>query len=865
MNYKFFAVVLFAATFLVSGAYAQNTYYLPQVANGTYAGGSDRTTFILFNNTSSRATVSLDLTDDNGNPLTLTITGRGTGSSFPIDLPAGASVMLQTNGQGALAVGAAKVTSNVAIGVSAIFTIYDSQGNYVTETGVGSSVTSTSFVLPVDTTGSFNTGLALYNTGGTPVTVTMNLYNTSGQQAASTLVLPTPLGANAHTAQFVAGTNQLFPSMTNFQGTLVVTCTSPIAAMVLRQYSNGSALTFTSLPIVPTSSTKTSLNLAQVGNGGGIQTSFLIFNFSSSAANITLTLTKDNGSPLSVTIPGRGTASTFTFSNLAPNASLFLQTDGAPASTDVGAAAIASNVPIGAAGVFTVKNSAGVFQTETGVGDSSVLTTFTLPVDVTGNFNTALALFYPGGSSAGSCTFRLLDSSGNQVGSDVTRDFSSQPHLAIFVDQLFPGTSNFRGTLAVTSTTGVSAMTLRYNSSPLSYTTLPVVSGAYLSTGGTATTSRLLSTTETGIAATSNVVRNKTLLTGFRLSGAITGPGQATGVLATSGSSIYAGVVNTSTGRYVIVLPAGTYTLKISFTPNGVSSSQSLNVTSTVTGSVTVAGDTTANITLPTVTLFNVSGTVIGLSNLSATATGLEINFVTADGSIDGTFSLNANGNYQGLLPAATYSSGISASISHATSLLPISQTLGMYNLGPATVSGATVIPPYTVPATATLSGTVNGTGTPVIGVSVGASTESSTIVSSSTADMLSAQYKMLLPRNLTYTVDVTMALISGSSYLGSIVFPNPGSSLNLSADVVNYNFTVPTLPSRVTISGKVTDASNNPVSDVSVLASSQSITNTPNLQFSTFAQTDAGGNYSISVLSGTNYQLVFYPPPPTP
>jgi hypothetical protein len=856
MKCKVLGVVLFATAFLVSGAYAQNTYELPQVANGTFSGGSERTTFLLFNNTSTAATGSLDLTDNNGNPLTLTITGQGTSSSFPIDLPAGASVMLQTDGQGPVVVGAATVTSTVSIGVSAIFSIYDSQGNYVTETGVGSSVPSTNFVLPVDTTGFYNTGLALFNSSGGPVTVTMNLLDTAGQQAASTLVLP-PLGAGSHLAEFIAGASQFFPSMTNFQGTLVVQCSAPIAAMVLRQYQNASTLTYTSLPIVPTSSTKTALNLAQVANGGGDQTSFLIFNISAAPANVTLSLIQNDGSPLSVTIPGQGTNSTFNFPDLAPGASLFLQTDGAPATTQSGAAAITSNVPIGAAGIFTVRN-AGVFQTETGVGDSPVLTSFTLPVDIAGNFDTALALFYPNGSAGASVTFRLLDSSGAQVGTDVTKDMSAQPHLALFVDQIFPDI-DFQGTLAVTSTTGVSAMTLLYNSSPLSYTTLPAVSGAYLAAAPAQT---LLSKTETGITATSNVVQNETLPSGFTLTGTVSGPGQAASVIASAGlSNVFAGTVNQTTGTYLIVLPGGTYTLKVSFVPNGVPSGQSVTITSSVSGSVVVSGNTTANITLPSVLLFTLSGTVNGLGNLSSSATGMQMVFASSDSSTQGSFSLAADGSYQGVLPAGSYTAGVTASITFPPSSFQ-NQFLGIYNLGSAAISGATVIPAFTVPATATLSGTIHNAPSSGV-VSIGASGPSSSVTSSSSADFLTAQYTMILPKNTVYGVNVSTELTSESSYLGTISFPYPASSVNLTGEIANYDFTVPTLPVRVTISGTVKDGSGNPVNGGYISATSQSITGTPNLQFSNYAETDASGNYSLSVLSGTNYQLVFIAPPP--
>jgi hypothetical protein len=42
------------------------------------------------------ASASLDLTNDSGNPLTVTIGGLGSGSNFNVALPAGATHILQT-------------------------------------------------------------------------------------------------------------------------------------------------------------------------------------------------------------------------------------------------------------------------------------------------------------------------------------------------------------------------------------------------------------------------------------------------------------------------------------------------------------------------------------------------------------------------------------------------------------------------------------------------------------------------------------------------------------------------------------------------------------------------------------------------
>jgi hypothetical protein len=849
MRARVSASLLFLSTFLVGSAYAQNTYYLPHIANGNYGSGSYKMTFVLFNNSSTPVTADLDLTDDNGNPLRMTITNYGTDSSFSVDLPAGSSKMLQTDGQGNVVQGAATVTTNASIGVSAIFSIYDSHNNYVTETGVGGSQPQQTFILPVDTTGFFNTGLALYNPGSSDAAITLTLRNTGGSPVGSPV--PVTLKGGRHTAQFING--QLFPTLGAFQGTLLVQSSAPIAAMVLRMYQSGPTLTFTSLPVVPTSSTKTALNLAHVANGGGYQTSYLIFNVSSSAANITLTQTKDNGTALST---GVGTGGVYT-ATIPVNGSVFLKTDGGTASTtDQGGAKITSNVPIGACGVFTV-SSAGVFQTETGVSDSTLLTSFTLPVDITGNFDTGIAFYNPGTSSA-TLTIRLLDADGNKVGSDTTRTLSAQGHLATFADNLFPNTSNFRGSLTVSSTSSIAAMTLRMNTVPLSFTTLPVVSGAYGGGSGGTTGTALLSKQETGIAVTSNATKDEILPGGFKLTGTISGPGTAGAVMAISGQSAYSGAVKA--GKYLVVLPAGTYSLSAVFTPDGVPSTASLTISSSTLDTVTVSGDTTKNLTLPSVTVFPITGTVNGLSNLTG-ASSLSIDFTSTDVKVDGSFDVSTSGSYSGVLPAGSYTASLDSSIKFLTAPLQ-SQSLTL-NLGSATISGNTTVPAFTVPATAKLSGTLRGTTMPVM-ASVSATGPNSLIISSSTADMLASQYQAILPKNTTYALGVTLMLTQGTTSMGFLSFPVPGTSLTLNSDATN-DFTVPSLPTRYTLSGKITDGSGNPVSGAMVMASSSSITGTPTVQFINTAQSDSGGNYSVSVLSGTNYTVYFVPPLMTP
>ncbi len=534
-----------------------------------------------------------------------TIPDMGERSSFNLALEPGATRILQTDGSGDLVAGAATVYSAQAIGVSAIFTVYDPGGRLVSESGVGPAIPLTEFVIPVDVTGEFNTGLALLNRGST-ASITITLFDTGGDEVARTTMQLEPF---AHVARFVAGPGQLFPSIRSIRGTMVVQSSTSISSIALRQCL--SPLSYTSLPVVSTDAGQLSLSLAQVANGlfgeGSFRTSFLIFNLSLSEATVRLALTGDDGSPLSVTIPEKGTSSTYTFS-LRPRASVFLQTDGI-GPLAAGAARITSNVPIGASAIFSLFDSGGKFLTESGVGDSPVLKQLTLPVDVTGDFNTGVAFFNPG-SSPITLTLRMIDTGGTLVGSTVEIPLGTLGHLAKFVteDDLFPDVRNFRGSLAISATGGVAAVTLRQNSSPISYTTLPVAPGKAT---GKYPVAPLLPVVVTGISATSDATVNRTLVAGYRLSGTIRGPGVPTGIAAVSSAEVFYGRIDASTSKYLIVLEAGTYTLHPSFTIE-----KTAMVAFEESDPVHISGDTTHDIALPSTNLTRLSGTISGMNTL---------------------------------------------------------------------------------------------------------------------------------------------------------------------------------------------------------------------------------------------------------
>ncbi len=835
-----------------------NNYYLPQVANGTYNGGSFRTSFVFFNNTSSSATVIMSLTNDSGSSFSVTIPGLGTSNQFTFQLAAGASRTLQTDGTGPLTVGAAQILSTAAIGVSGIFTIYDDQGGFLTESGVGNSSPLTDFVIPVQNGGNYSTGLALYNPNAT-ASYTAILLDTNGAELARTTK---SLASGAHSAFFVTGSGQLFPSVGDVQGTLVIQSTVAISAVVLRQSST--PFGFTSLPVVSKSSVKTSLNLAQVANGsnggGSFRTSFMLFSIASSTANVTMELTKDDGSPLSVTIPGRGTGSSFSFA-LQNGKSLFLQTDG-NGSLSTGAARITSDVPIGATSIFTVYDVGGNFQTEAGVGDSPALTQFTLPADLTGNFDTGVAFFNPNASSV-TVTLRFMNTNGENNGLTPQVTLPAKGHSAAFVSQFFPGLGSVQGTVAISSTSAIAAVTLRQNSDPFGFTTLPVVSGT---APGTTATKTLLSQTQTGVSATSNTTVDKTLPSGFKLSGTISG-GTGSIVTAQSGSNLYYGIV--LSGKYVVVLPAGTYTVKVLFSPV----SQTTSIMSySRPGQVPVSADTTLDIAVPVPTLFAISGTVSNMAGIPSSAVP-ELVLTTNDNSIESLIPIT-NGAYQGSVPAGSYVVSLQAlALASGAS----SEEMNAYNIGTVTVSGITTAN-FAAPNLVTLNGSFN-TVTPwaSLGGDVEATDTSGPAIDpfaylapprTSAVPFLKTalSYQLLLAQNRTYGVRLIHS-ISGSNptvALGSIYLPITVSTVNMSGNN-SYNFTVPALPGQVTISGHVTDGTGTAVAHVSVTASTESITGASNTGFAANGTTDSSGNYSFNVLSGTNYQLIFTPPSPTP
>ena len=232
-----------------------------------FGNGDGFTSEIVLTNPFEAVTVqgSVDLLDDNGQPLSVGIVGQNEGqqqlqpaavllggsSRLDFSIPPLGSVALATDGSGGVVVGSAVVSSDRVLEGVVRFTIPG-----IGIAGVGSSQRLDRLIAPARRkVGGISSGLALYNPQSTTLSLTLTLRKAGGVPfvgdpeageivAAVELMLP----GHGHLARFI---NELFPGVDtdDFEGTLVVEAASGrVVATVLQL---GGAGEFLSLPVGP--------------------------------------------------------------------------------------------------------------------------------------------------------------------------------------------------------------------------------------------------------------------------------------------------------------------------------------------------------------------------------------------------------------------------------------------------------------------------------------------------------------------------------------------------------------------------------------------------------------------------------------
>lgn len=294
--------VLLTSTPIVDMTQATSTTPLifPQFADG----GGYTTLLVLLNTTSATETGNLFFYVDAGTPVVVTQAGGSSGSTFPYSIPAGGVFVFQTDGS-PTSIRAGSVQAIPDAGMKApvgagVFSLTQG-GVLVTQSGVPSAVPTTHAHIYVDESGGHDTGLAIANPSGGPMTVTLAATQGDGVTAAGNSNGPINLFGNGHTAAFVGQFVSGLPA--GFTGVLDISSTQPFAALTLRSLTNSRGDTLlTTFPIADFNQTPVApLVFPQIVDSGGFQTEIILLSTSNGGTSgVTVNYFGDAGTPIAL-------------------------------------------------------------------------------------------------------------------------------------------------------------------------------------------------------------------------------------------------------------------------------------------------------------------------------------------------------------------------------------------------------------------------------------------------------------------------------------------------------------------------------------------------------------------------------------
>jgi galactose oxidase-like protein len=208
--------------------------------------------------------------------------------------------------------------------------------------------------------------------------------------------------------------------------------------------------------------------LPQFVVGGGYRTEIFLSNPASRSADVTMSITDINGSPLVTTIDGAPRAS-LSFS-ISPLGSRVLFAPDTSGTLRAGTVRLRSNVRVNAFAVVRLTGTAPVTVYPVSPARSAM---FHVRLNRNAQTNTGLAIANTSSESA-SLTLALLNESGTEV-ARIERSLATGGQLSRFVDELFASLqqSDFQGTITVRSSQPVSVVALAFDRDGI--LTIPVV------------------------------------------------------------------------------------------------------------------------------------------------------------------------------------------------------------------------------------------------------------------------------------------------------------------------------------------------------------------------------------------------------
>jgi hypothetical protein len=213
----------------------------------------------------------------------------------------------------------------------------------------------------------------------------------------------------------------------------------------------------------------------QIIDGALYTTTILLANSSASPASGSINLIQSQGRALLALLNGQLTSSVrFT---IPANGTLRLETE---LSSDLraGWAQVIADTPLNGSVIFQARYGDQILS-EAGVSAALPTRSFSMFAYQRGSTATGMALVNPGTQTA-TITFTLRNKNGDRL-SSTTRSLAPYEHSALFTHELFDlvqGMDEFEGSIDVASTSDLVAVTLRFNSQDIVFTTVPVVFGS---------------------------------------------------------------------------------------------------------------------------------------------------------------------------------------------------------------------------------------------------------------------------------------------------------------------------------------------------------------------------------------------------
>ncbi len=225
----------------------QNELIFPQVANGSYPGGSFTADLVFVNRIDTPSAGEIRFFKSDGSPFVLTLTDGRTDSGFGFTLPPGGSAFLATDGSGDLSPGYARLSSTAPLGGTLLITSRDAGGAVLSEAGVGASPAAQHFSVPIIfERGISNTGIAFANVFPETSEVKLVLKDSSGEELAS---LNISLAPGEHRARFADELFDVLDNYDEFQGSIEAQSSVALSAIALKL--QGALLTTFPIVVLP--------------------------------------------------------------------------------------------------------------------------------------------------------------------------------------------------------------------------------------------------------------------------------------------------------------------------------------------------------------------------------------------------------------------------------------------------------------------------------------------------------------------------------------------------------------------------------------------------------------------------------------